>query len=1105
MRRLLLLSIVVLCSAWTAVVAQDRTITGRVTASGDGSIMPGVSVVLKGTTKGANTDAEGKYSISVPASGGKLVFSFVGSTTQEVEIGNRSTINLVMADDSKQLGEVVVTAVGIQRDRKALAYAVSNVKGGELQQRSEPDPLRALSGKVPGVNITGGNGAPGAGTRITIRGNNSFTGNNQPLFVVDGIPFDNSVNANVTGENGQGQGYNQNTVNSNRAYDIDPNNIETMTVLKGAAASALYGSRAANGVIVITTKSGSKSARKGLEVSINSSYSVEDVSSIPDYQDTYTQGSDQTYNGGFIGNWGTVFPAEVDRVNAALGFERYSKVIDPDFPAGTVPHPLVDRTVAFGAARYQTAFPELLQPNGRGIPVPLVPHDIIGGFFKQGNLLENGIQINSTGDKTSLNASMSRMQNNGIIPNSSTDRTTLSFGGNATLTNKLNIAGSVAYTNTNQQSPQSGAGYFADYGGLASAGSIYGRLFYLPRNYNLNEYPFENPVDGSNVFYRALDNPLWTAKYNLYNSAVNRVYGNMTLNYDVTSWLNLTARGGINTYSEERISSIRPGGTFQPLGSVQRQNLTNTEVDFTFLATANHDFSEKINAKLLVGFNPNQRTYLETGINGNPVIDPNVLTLGGTLNQTSYDYQTKRRLYGIFSELTVGYNNIAFLTASVRNDRSSTLPAANNSYYYPAIAGSFVFSDAFNLPKNILNFGKLRVNYATVGKDASPYQVNPAYRISRTFYNGTAISTSSLPDQLNNQNLKPEFTTETEIGTELQFFNNRISIDAAYFNRVSTDLIVTQELPRSSGFSREITNAGQITNKGWEIGLTLVPVRTNSGLTWTSFLAYTSIISRVDDAGPAGQIFLGGTGLSSLGTIFRNGFPYGQIFGSVNARDEQGNLLINPNTGLPIRAATSQIIGDPNARFTLGWTNTVSFKNFNLSILADYRHRGAIFSTTAASLLLRGQLKGSVDREGMRVIPGVLGDPATFKPLAGDNGQPIKNTIAMTAFQYHFSDGYGAYGADEVNIYDGSVVRLREVTLGYSVPKAFLQKYVSFLGSLRVSASGRNLWFYAPNMLPGLNFDPEVLSNFADSNIQGFDLGASPSTRRLGFNINASF
>ena len=579
----------------------------------------------------------------------------------------------------------------------------------------------------------------------------------------------------------------------------------------------------------------------------------------------------------------------------------------------------------------------------------------------------------------------------------------------------------------------------------------------------------------------------------------------MALTYDVTPWLNLTARGGLNTYTENRKNTIRPGGTFQPLGSVSSQSLTNTEVDFTFLATAQHDFTDKFNAKVLVGFNPNERTYSEAGISGDPVIDANVLNISGTLNQNAYDFQRKQRLYGIFSELSLGYGNYLFLTASARQDRSSTLPAANNTYLYPAISASFIFTDVLGLPKNIINFGKIRANYATVGKDASPYQVSTAYNLGRTFYNATAISTASLPSQLNNAALKPEFTTEVEVGTELQFLNSRVGVDLAYFNRVSTDLIVTRQLPNTTGFNTEITNAGKISNKGWELGLNLVPVKLRNGFTWTSFVAYTRIRSKVEDAGPGGEIFIGGTGLSALGTIFRNGLPYGQIYGSVNARDESGNLLINPNTGLPIRAAGATIIGDPNTKYTVGWTNTVSFKGFNLNVLVDYKAGGSLFSSTAASLILRGQLKASEDREGMRVIPGVLGDPQTYKPLLGDDGQPIKNTIAMSAFQYHFTDGYGAYGADEVNIYDATVIRIREISLGYDVPKTFLKKYAKVFGGLRVSASGRNLWFYAPNMLPGLNFDPEILSNFSDSNIQGFDLGASPSTRRFGINLTATF
>ncbi|GAB2602141.1 SusC/RagA family TonB-linked outer membrane protein [Spirosoma areae] len=1080
------------CSLWVPAWAQERTITGKVIAAEDGSPIPGASILLKGSNKGANTDASGAYSISIPGTGGKLVFSFVGSASQEIEIGNRSTIDVSLANDAKQLGEVVVTAVGIQREKKALAYAITNVKGDILQQRSEPDPLRALSGKVPGVTITSGGGAPGQATKINIRGNTSFTGNNQPLFVVDGIPFDNSTNS-------AGADFRDNSVVSNRAYDIDPNNIEAMTVLKGAAASALYGSRAANGVIVITTKAGSKSARKGLEVTYNGSYSTEKISSLPEYQDTYTQGSNQQYNGGFIGNWGTVFPSEVDRINAQLGFNRYSKDIEPGAPTGEIFNPITSPNISYTFARYPGVFPELA-----GKTVPLQPYDIIGGFFKRGSVIENGVNISSTGDKTTLNAGVSRTKNEGIIPNSNTQRTSLNFGGTAQLVNGLNVSGNVNYVNTSQQSPQSGASFFTDYGPAASSGSIYDRLFYLPRNYNLNGYPFENPVDGSNVFYRALDNPLWTAKYNLYNSKVNRVFGNMAVTYDVLPWLNLTARGGLNTYHETRTNKVRPGGTTIPLGRVSRTELTNTETDLTFLATASHDIGERFNVRALVGFNANERSYTEAVETGNEVIDASVLTVSGTKTQIASEYSSKRRLYGIFAEVGLSYNDFLFLTGSVRNDHSSTLPTANNSYYYPAITGAFVFTQALNLPKTILNFGKIRANYAKVGKDASPYQVLTAYNIGSTYVNGTASTLASLPSTLNNLNLKPEFTTETEVGAELQFFNNRINVDFAYFYRKSTNLIVSRRIPATTGFYNEITNAGQIDNNGIEVALTLVPVRLANGFEWNSTAAFTRLRSNVVDAGPSNEILLGGI-TATLGTMHRVGNPYGMIYGTQNARSESGALLINPTTGLPFVQPSSVLLGNPAPNFTLGWTNTFTFKGFTLSALMDYRQGGKIFSVTAASLLLRGQLKSSEDREGMRVIPGVLGDPATYKAILGDDGKEQKNTIAMTAFATHFTDGYGAYGANETNVYDATVIRLREVTLGYNVPKAFLKRYAKLFGSLRVSASGRNLWFYAPNMLKGLNFDPEVLANYADSNIQGFDLGAAPSTRRFGVNLTASF
>jgi TonB-linked SusC/RagA family outer membrane protein len=1097
MKKNLLMSFLVFFCSLLSVVAQERKVTGKVSAAEDGSSLPGVTIQLKSSSKGVQTDANGAYSIMVPENGGTLVFSYIGLLSQEVAIGNQSVMNITLANDTKNLSEVVITAIGIQRDKRSLGYSSSSVKAEQLAQKSEPDPLRGLTGKVPGVSIVAGGGAPGQGTRITIRGNSSFTGNNQPLFVVDGIPFDNSSNNGAGG----GTGFNTNSVISNRAYDIDPNNVESMTILKGAAASALYGSRASNGVVIVTTKSGSKSARKGLEVTFNSSYSVENISSLPDYQDKYTQGSNQNYSASFIGNWGPAFPASVDAINGQLGFERYTKTLFAGYPEGTIPHPLL--TSGYGAPRYPTVFPELLDATGKAVAVPLQPYDIVGGFFKQGRVAENGISISTGNDKTTLTAGVSNTKNSGIIPNSKTERTSLTFGGNARLTNGFILAGNVNYVNTTQQSPQSGASYFNDYGS-GGTGSIYSRLFYLPRNYNLNAYPFENPVDGSNVFYRALDNPLWTAKYNLYNSNVNRIFGNLSLSYDVTSWLNLMAKGGVNTYTDTQANFIRPGGTAVPLGIYGKGDITRTEIDYTYLATASHDITEKFSSKLLVGVNFNRRTGADIGVVGNQVIDPSVINVGATLTQSGGQYNFQRNLYGIFSELTLGYNNNLFLTASVRNDHSSTLPEANRSYFYPAISTTWVFTDALNLPKTFMNFGKIRANYAKVGKDASPYLTQNTYRIGTTYYNGTPYSSVSLPGNLKNTKLRPEFTSEIEIGTELSFLNSRIGIDLAYFDRKSTDLIVSRRIATSSGFYFQSTNAGQINNNGVELGLTIVPIKTQSGFTWTTFAAYTRLRSKVVSTGGDGDIILSGVGSSTLGAIFREGQPYGMIFGSQNARSESGKLLISPETGLPFSLPESQLLGNPAPKYTLGVTNTFTFKGFTLSALLDYRYGGKMFSTTAASLLLRGQLKISEDREGMRVVPGVYGDVATYKALLVD-GKEVQNTIPMSAFDYHFSGGFGAYGADDVNVYDVTVIRLREVSLGFNVPKSFLSKHVKFLGNLRVSASGRNLWFYAPNMLKGLNFDPEVLGSFADSNIQGFDLGAAPSTRRFGINLSTTF
>lgn len=1096
------LSLVIVLS----VLAQERTVTGKVTSAEEGLPLPGVNVLIKGTNNGTATDADGNYTLSVPSPDAVLVFSFIGIQTQEIPVGDRTSLDVQMEVDVQQLSEVVVTSLGMERSKKGLGYAVTTVGSDKIQQRSEMDPLRALQGKIAGVDITGAGGAPGQSTKMNIRGMSSLTGDTQPLFVVDGIPFDNSVHSNST-QGAFGEDAGRNTVFSNRAFDLDPNNIESVTILKGAAAAALYGSRATNGVVIVTTKAAKKGTRKGLEISFSSSVNFEEISGIPDYQDVYTQGSNQVYNGAFIGNWGAPFPDHVDALNAQYG-TTYNKSYGvyaggpnagQPYPDGTGPHP------------YATRYPLLTQfrdADGQPLAVPIKPHDIIGGFFERGQATENAINISSGSEKINMNTSISRMDQTGIIPNSGATRTTLSFGGNGELDNGLSISGSVNYVNTTQYSPQSGASAFTDYYGGQGAGSIYARLFYLPRNFDLNGYPFENPVDGSNLFYRALDNPRWIAKYNKYSSNLNRAYGGLSIGYDITEWLNVLLKGGVDTYSDKRVDIVRSGGISEPLGHVMNDDITYTQQDYNLIFTAEKDLSETFAFRGILGGAANQRSFTHTRVTGTDIISDGLNTglykLDATGTQiANSDFNSLRRLLSVYTDLQLSYKDYLFLNFGGRNDWSSTLPKDNNNYFYPSGSLSFLLSDVVGMP-GFIDMTKVRVAAARVGSDANVYQTSTNYMIGVPFTTAGGVKTNraSLSNTLGNPLLKPEFTTEYEGGLEMRFAQGRVGMDVTYFSRRSTDQIISAALPRSTGFVQQIINFGELTNKGWEVTLDGSVLDLSDGPRWDMSVVYTRIRSEVIDAGPTEEIIVGGPG-SSLATIHRNGYPYGQIFGTQNARSADGELLIDPNTGMPFTLQESQIIGDPNPDFTLGWNNTISFKGISLGALITWKQGGDFYSFTGASLLLRGQLKQSIDREGLRVVPGILGNTQTYEPILDESGNTIKNTIPVTAFDSHFSNGWGAYGADEVNVYDGTVVRLQEVSLGYSLPPSILSK--TPFGSISLSVTGRNLWWNAPNVLEDLNLDPGVLGGSAGTNIQGFEYGAAPAIRRYSANLRLTF
>lgn len=1051
-------------------LAQERAVSGKVTSADDGTTLPGVNVVLKGTTNGTVTNAEGSFQLNVPSAGGTLVFSFIGLQTQEVTIGERSVLDIGMGLDIQQLSEVVVTAVGIQRETKALGYSVEQVSGDKIQQKSEPDVLRSLQGKVPGLAINGSGGVAGSATRITIRGVNSFFGSNQPLFVVDGIPYNNDQ-FNTSDQRDDG------AASSSRIADMDPNNIASMTVLKGAAAAALYGTRAANGVIVITTKSGSaKASKKGIEASFASSYSIETIANLPNYQNKYGPGS-QTVYANANGTWG---PA-------------YSKRDSIPYWNG-----------------YTEAFPNLI---GKNVKYKAIP-DNVEKFFRKGSVFENTVSITGGNEKAAVSAVISDLNQSGFIPNSDFRRTNFSVGGNSQLDNGLIIGASLAYTKSTQNGPLLGS----------NGTSPFSRLFFQPRNWPLNDLPYINPANGNSVYFfpqsSGVDNPYWSVYHNLYRSEVDRTVASFNIGKDVTDWLNVTYKVGYNTYSDSRRQVIDKGSAAgsQGIGSVVLDNIHFGELESNLLATITKDISSDLNLRTVVGYNVNQRTSDQQSVTSLGIVANNIFDIDNTSSvRPNGGIYSQRRLWAVYGDVSLGYKNYAFLNATIRNDHSSTLPAANRSYVYPSFSGSFLFMEALGLKSSILNSGKLRASWSKVGKDATPYQLFNTYNINLGASSNTvgslqendapfnSKSTASLNNTSFSSTIKPEFTTEYEFGGQFGLFNNRISLDATYYNRLTTNQIAARSVPSASGFNSLVSNFGAIRNQGWEIGLNLVPVASN-GFRWEIYTAFTRNRNKVE------SLLDGVTELNvrnlftTITAVIRPGQPYGVFKGTVASKDDQGRYLINPATGLLIPNTQQTIIGNPNPDFLLGVTNTVSYKGFRLSAVIDYKHGGDLYSTTNAFLLGRGTTTATENREMPKVVPGVLGDPNTLLPLKDVNGNSIVNTTQVLENNLWFqAQGGGAFAINaptQFAVFDATVVRLREIQFSYELPKTMLAK--TPFGSVSFTVTGRNLWYRAPNFPKGSNFDPEV-STLGATNAQGFDLNAAPSIKRFGFGLRATF
>jgi len=1046
-------------------IAQNKQASGTIVDE-KGEPVIGASVIAKGTNVGTVTDVNGKFSMSMPESTTTLVVKYLGYKDTELPAG--TNLNITLKSGMKELEEVVIIgAMGVKRSERSTGFGQSVVDPNEAIQKSEPDLFRSLSGKIPGVQVSAASATPGSATKIVIRGNSSFLGNNDPLYVVDGIPYSNpevTTGNRLTTAGAYGTGIST----------LDPNDIESMDVLKGAAAAALYGSRAANGVILITTKSGSKKpapSQKKYEVTLTSSYTVENIASLPTYQNSYGQGSNFLYSNA-NGSWGPAF--------------------------GT---PGMDSIPTF--SNYLAAYPNM----GANLPYKAYPNNV-SGLFRTGNIFENSVNLMSYNNKGNFNTTVSHVQQDGYIPYTQFERTSFSVGGNQKLDNGITVGGSVSFSRSVQDGPFFGAG---NYGGSVSS---FARTLLMPRNIDAVGLPYETPDGMSLMPFSAttVDNPLWSWKNNKVSSINDRTVATVNAGYDFTKWLSAYYQFGWNQYGMDRkqvinIGSVGPTG-FAGVGQITSETYKVQELESNFNLTFNHKIVDDLGLRLVLGHNVNQRENGRIRAIGNTMIFKEIYNMTNTQEQYfDYEYHDKRRIWALYTDILFNYKNYGFLNFTLRNDHSSTLPVKHQSYYYPSVAGSFVFNEAFEIDPKILNFGKVRAGWGRVGNDASPYYVNGTFG-QDTPFDGRPLM--YVPTISYDPDLKPEFTTEFEAGTELMFFKSRIGLDFSWYSRSTTNQIAPISLPRSTGSSSYYTNFGELTNKGVELGLTLVPLELKNSFKWQIYATLTKNVSNVvslDANGDLDQITLSTGSTSEPQPTLKPGKPYGFLRGTIIARDKDGTPLINPSTGAYMQAPDLGDLGNPYPDFMSSATTTFSYKGISLRAMFDARVGGVLVSGPASDMLGRGVTKDTENRLGTRILPGILADPNTLQPILDAGGNKIPNTIQLSENDLWFASSgvnptFAMNGVAEFSTFDATVFRLSEISLGYDLPKSLLRK--TFLGSVNFSVIARNLWHYAPGFPKYSNYDPGS-NAFGAGNVQGIDKESAPSTRRIGFNVKLTF
>ena len=1021
-------------------LAQSRTITGRVTDE-RGNPIPNASILVKGTSLGTSSKDDGTFSLTIPSSSRELTFSAVGMVEQNITIGSKTSIVAALSTRINSLTEVVVTSLGISRDKRSLGYATQNLKADQIADRGQVNLISALQGKVAGVNITNASGGAGASVNINIRGISSFTGSNQPLFIIDGIPISNDVDRTNGGPLGT-LGDNQ---PANRALDLDLNNIESINILKGPAASVLYGSRAAAGAIIITTKKGS-SAKGRAEISVSSNASFQKATGIPDLQNEYGQGTLGVYNPNSANSWGPKF--------------------------GSTP------TVANG-----------LLLNGVAVNYNPYP-DNIKDFFETGIISDNNISVNGGDAKQNYTFSAGYLHQKGIVPNTTVKRASVKFGANTVLRDKIKLGGSVTFTNTLQDGVLGGNGQ-----------SALGNLLGLARSIDLLSYKkngtYKNP-DGSNNFaVVGSENPYFAAYENPLKSSLYRIIGIANLGYDIFPWLNVNYRLGVDAYTDRRKQIFAVGSGRVPAGQVLENPIYRSEVNGDLIITARkNDIMKGVNVSGLIGQNINQRRFQSVQLQGDNLAFPFFYNISNatTLTNGSAESNTLQRLVGYYAQLSLDYKNYLFLELTGRADQSSTLPDDKNTYFYPSVSAGLVFTDAFDIVSDILSYGKIRGSIAKVGRDASPYLLKNVFATTSygnnvanfSFPLNTNIAGFGASTRLAPKTLGPEFTTSFEIGLNAGFWRNRITIDMAYFDQVSKNQIINVGLAPSTGYSTLTANVGKMTNKGIEALLTVVPVTTRD-IRWEVSGNFTKIKNKVVYIAPGITNFqIPGSVFSGSIPSIQEGSPYGVILGGLITRSPDGDRIINPVTGTFLSTVANQVLADPNPEYSMGFTSNLRVKSFTMACTFDFIKGGQVLSFTAAAFKSRGALKETgVDRDQPHILPGVIQDAS---------GKYIPNNIQIPAQTYWQTLG-GLQS--EFNVFDATVFRMRDLSIGYDLPTHLMEKMK--INSVRLTIFANNIFYVAPNAY----FDPQLNTQGA-GNLRGLDLQGALNARTVGAGLKVS-